>query len=301
MKTFYREEFIMTGWIKFQRSTIESPIWGSPFTLRLLLLLSCRAVQKEFMYVEEVKVHRGQYLRSYSKLAEDLQYVENGNLKIPAKSTIKRSVDRLKKYGLISTEETTFGTLFTLLGSEDDFSLPENGRTADESPKDESNTIAVQKEECKKGREEKEKESGHARDELPSKPEAQSKCELVTEKFLKMRNSGFYISPKEQCAIEKICEEEIEVDTLLSWMEIIESDYRKRNTNDTIRSFTYYEKALQKKIRNSTEKPASSSARRIKETNDLLAKMAMWKREGENRLANGSKKNKPSFEPLWNR
>jgi hypothetical protein len=290
-----------SGWIKFHRITIESPIWSSPFTLRLFLLLSCRAVQKEYIYVEEVKVQRGQYLRSYSRLADDLQYVENGNLKIPAKSTIKLSVDRLKKYGLIATEETKMGTLFTLLQSEDDIFMPENGKTADEYQKDAANTNDVQKEECKKGREEKEKESGRARNEQPFKPDVQSKCEKVTEKFLKLRNSGFYISPKEQCAIEKICEKEIEVDKLLSWMDTIESDYRKWNANDTIRSFTYYEKALQKKIRNSAEKPPSSSACQIKETNDLLAKMAMWKREGEKRLANESKRVKPSFEPLWNR
>ncbi|WP_421383326.1 DNA helicase [Bacillus salacetis] len=290
-----------SGWIKFHRITLERPIWGSPFTLRLLLLLSCRALQKEFVYVEDVKVHRGQYLRSYSMLAEDLQYVENGNLKIPSKSTIKLSVDRLKKYGLITTEETSIGTLFTVFGSEEDFSEPENGGTVDESLKDEPDTRPVPQEECKKDREKKEKESVRARDELPSKPDVQNRAEKVTEKFLNLRNSGFYITPKEQCAIEKICEKEIEVDTLLSWMETIESDYRKRNANDTIRSFTYYEKALRKKIRDSKEKPPSSSARQIKETNDFLAKLEKWKREGESRLANGSKRIKPTFEPVWNR
>jgi hypothetical protein len=290
----------MTGWIKFERSMMEGPIWGSPLTLRLFLLLSCRAVQKDFIYVEDVKVHRGQYLRSYSWLVDDLQYVDNGNLRIPSKSTIKASVDRLKKYGYISTEETNRGTLFTLLGSEGDFSLPENGRTAEESQTDELDTNAVQKEECKKGREGKE-ESGRAGEGPSFKTDMQNKIEKVTETFVKLRNSGFYITPKEQCAIEKICEEEVDLDTLLSWMEAIESDYRKRNADDTIRSFTYYEKALRKKIKNSAEKPLSSSARRIKETDDLLAKLEMWKREGEKRLANGTKGVKPSFEPVWNR
>ncbi|RIW31370.1 DNA helicase [Bacillus salacetis] len=291
----------MTGWIKLERSMIEGPIWGSPLTLRLFLLLSCRAVQKDFIYVEEVKVHRGQYLRSYSWLADDLQYVDNGNLRIPSKSTIKASVDRLKKYGYISTEETPRGTLFTLLGSEGDFSLPENGRTAEESQTDELDTNAVQKEECKKGREGKEEESGRAGEESSFKPDMQNKIEKVTEAFLKLRNSGFYLTPKELCAIEKICEEEVGVDTLLSWMETIDSDYRKRNGDDTIRSFTYYEKALQKKIRNRAERQPSSSASQIKETNEFLAKLEMWKREGEKRLANGTKRVKPTFKPVWNR
>ncbi|MGM0845020.1 MAG: DNA helicase [Bacillota bacterium] len=291
----------MTGWIKFNRSTIESPIWGSPFTLRLLLLLSCRALQKEFMYIEEVKVHRGQYLRSYSRLAEDLQYVENGNLKIPSKNTIKLSVDRLRKYGLISTEETKIGTLFTLLQNDGDFSAHENGRTEDEAQQDKAVMNASLKEECKKGREEKEKESVRARNDLSSKPDVQRRVEKVTEGFLKLRNSGFYISPKEQCAIEKIAEKEIEVETLLCWMEEIQSAYRKRNGNSTIKSFTYYEKALLRKIRKSrsASKPPSSSSNLVKETNDFLAKLEKWKREGEDRLANGSKRIKPTFEPVW--
>ncbi|MGM0846480.1 MAG: DNA helicase [Bacillota bacterium] len=291
----------MTGWIKFNRSTIESPIWGSPFTLRLLLLLSCRALQKEFMYIEEVKVHRGQYLRSYSRLAEDLQYVENGNLRIPSKNTIKLSVDRLRKYGLISTEETKIGTLFTLLQNEGDFSAPENGRTEDEAQQDKADINASLKEECKKGREKKEKESVRASEDLSSKPEVQDRIEKVTEKFLKLRNSGFYLSPKEQCAIEKIAEKEIEVETLACWMEEIESAYRKRNANDTIKSFIYYEKALLRKIKKSrnTCMLPNSSANQAKETNDFLAKLARWKREGEERIANGSKRNKPFIGPVW--
>ncbi|MGF2614550.1 DNA helicase [Rossellomorea vietnamensis] len=293
----------MTGWIKFNRNTIESPIWGSPFTLRLLLLLSCRALQKEFMYVEEVKVHRGQYLRSYSRLAEDLQYVENGNLKIPSKNTIKVSVDRLRKYGLISTKETKIGTLFTLLQNDGDFSALENGRTEDEAQQDKADMKASLKEECKKGREEKEKESVREREDLSSKPYVQRRVEKVTEKFLNLRNSGFYISPKEQCAIEKIAESDISVETLVCWMDEIESSYRKRNADDTIKSFTYYEKALMRKIRKSrsSSKPSNSSANQLKETNDFLAKLERWKREGEARIANGSKRIKPSFEPVWNR
>ncbi|WP_113928087.1 DNA helicase [Bacillus sp. P14.5] len=293
----------MTGWIKFNRSTIESPIWGSPFTLRLLLLLSCRALQKEFMYVEEVKVHRGQYLRSYSRLAEDLQYVENGNLRIPSKNTIKLSVDRLRKYGLISTEETKIGTLFTLIDSDGDFSALENGRTDDEAQQDKANIKAALKEECKKGREEKEKESVRAREDLPSKQDVQRRVEKVTEKFLKLRNSGFCISPKEKCAIEKIAESDIEEETLLCWMEELQSAYRKRNADHTINSFAYYEKALMRKIRKSrsTSKPPSSSANPLKESNDFLAKLERWKREGEARIANGSKRIKPAFVPVWAR
>jgi hypothetical protein len=290
----------MTGWIKFNRSIIESEIWCSPFAIRLYLLLSSRAVQKEYVMVNEVKVKRGQYLRSYSLLAEDLMYVENGNMRIPSKTTIKKNVDRLVKYAYITIEETFYGTLFTLLEQEQDvFLRPENGCTAGGQHETNKSPARVQQEECKKGREEKEEERGGERIELPSEQDNQSKVDMITNQFLKLRNAGLYISPKEQCAIERICEMKMDGEMLMSWMERIDSDYRKRNEGETIRSFTYYEKALLQRIRKarSSSVTESSSARRIKETDNILAMLEQWKREGEERLANESERIRPVFNP----
>ncbi|WP_421381734.1 hypothetical protein ACOJQI_20895 [Bacillus salacetis] len=104
----------MTSENQYVECNVEK-IWTEPLTLRLFLLLLVRAVQEDFVWVDGVKVERGQYLRSYSMLSEDLLYVANGNLKVPSISTIKSSIDRLVELKYIQTEETRYGLLFTIL------------------------------------------------------------------------------------------------------------------------------------------------------------------------------------------
>ncbi|RIW30724.1 DNA helicase [Bacillus salacetis] len=288
----------MTGWVKFYRGMMESEIWSNPFTLRLYLYLSGRAVQKEFMIISGIKVKRGQYLRAYSLLSDDLMYVDNGNVRIPSKSTIKRHVDRLVEHGYLKTEDTYYGTLFTVIELDDDFFYPSSGVTEEEPNENSSETQTEQQEECKKGREDREEE-GEEKIELPPRQDGQSKIEKVTNQFLQLRNAGFNISPKEQSAIEKICGLKVEGETLISCMKEIDRDYRKRNDGESIRTFTYYEKALMQRIRKGikTSVTESYTARRVRETDELLAKIEEWKREGEERLAKGIKRSRPSFNP----
>ncbi|WP_421377962.1 DNA helicase [Bacillus salacetis] len=289
---------VMTGWIPFKRKNIESEIWSEPFTLRLFILLCCRAVVKEYVLVNEVKVQKGQYLRSFSLLAEDMMYVQNGNMKIPAKSTIKRSVDRLVKFGYITTEETRLGTLFTILDADDehqDFFCDENGATGEILPENREKTAELQQEELKK--EKKDKKDLKEIVKEPKKDysgktveKESSKSEVVTRKFISLRNSGFRISAKEQCAIERVCEGNVDSQQLVKWMEEVHAAYKKRNRHGSIKSFLYYEKALMQKMKNvkqSSNIPAAVSVL-LNETNDLLSQMEEWKREGEKRLAKGS-------------
>ncbi|WP_456274787.1 DNA helicase [Bacillus sp. AK031] len=299
----------MTGWIKFQRSNIESVLWNDPFTLRLFLLLSCRVLQKDCVYVKEVKVEKGQYLRSFSLLAEDLMYVQDGNMKIPAKTTVKRSVDRLVKFGYITTETTLYGTLFTLVESEadcQDFFCDKNGTTGSLPGVNLVDMPGLQQEECKKEKKDKHdlkdqvKETKEKSPEKPKEKSGSEKTAAVTDKFLSLRNSGLYISPRELCAIEKVCELEVEARQLVTWMEEVHAHYKKRNKTGNIKSFLYYEKALMQKLNKadkSVEKPGSSSVL-VSETNDLLAKMKAWRREGEKRLANESDRTPLSFQTV---
>lgn len=105
----------MTGGNQFVECRILDAIWGEQLTLRLYLLLLVRAGQEDNVWVNEVKVEKGQYIRSYSSLADDLQYVANGKLKVPSVSEMKQSIDHLEELGLIKAEETKYGNLFTIL------------------------------------------------------------------------------------------------------------------------------------------------------------------------------------------
>ena len=60
-------------------------------------------------------IGRGQYLRSYRKLREDLMYIENNAIKYYGVATIKRLIDKLVQDGRLEITETELGTLFTVL------------------------------------------------------------------------------------------------------------------------------------------------------------------------------------------
>lgn len=104
----------MGGWIKFHRKILDNELWHDVTTFRLFTLLLLRASHKDGLKVKGVEINRGQYLRSYSKLAEDLEFKEGRGYKKVSKSTIKRSVQKLIEEGMVTVHETDSGTVFTI-------------------------------------------------------------------------------------------------------------------------------------------------------------------------------------------
>lgn len=102
----------MQGWIKMHRRIADHEIWSDVTTFRLFTLLMLKASHKDGVKIRGIEINRGQYLRSYSKLAEDLEYKEGRGYKKVAKSTILRSVKKLVEEGMVSIRETEYGTLF---------------------------------------------------------------------------------------------------------------------------------------------------------------------------------------------
>ncbi|MED2940682.1 DnaD domain protein [Cytobacillus horneckiae] len=104
----------MQGWIKLHRQILDNDLWHDVTTFRLFTLLLLRASHKDGIKIKSIVLKRGQYLRSYSKLAEDLEYKEKRGLKKVSKSTILRSVKKLVESGMVNVNETEYGTLFTI-------------------------------------------------------------------------------------------------------------------------------------------------------------------------------------------
>ncbi|MGI2329683.1 DnaD domain protein [Planococcus sp. YIM B11945] len=104
----------MQGWIKMHRRITDHEIWNDVTTFRLFTLLMLKASHKDGIKIRGIEINRGQYLRSYSKLAEDLEYKEGRGYKKVAKSTILRSVKKLVDEGMVSVRETEHGTVFTV-------------------------------------------------------------------------------------------------------------------------------------------------------------------------------------------
>lgn len=147
----------MQGWIKMHRKILENEIWQDVTAFRLFTLLLLKASHKDGIKTAGITVNRGQYLRSYSKLSEDLSYMEGRGLKKISKSTIERKVKKLVDEGIVSVSETLHGTLFTILKYESyqGFEEPEktDSGTVDETkvgrPRDDRGTKVGQEQELK--------------------------------------------------------------------------------------------------------------------------------------------------------
>lgn len=110
---------VVAGYFKIYREIFDSSIWLQPVELRLFLYLIGKARYKKKpnkKYESQgVVIKRGQFLRSYRKIREDLEYLENKSVKHYSLSSIKRAIDKLIEEERIKTEKTPLGTLFTVV------------------------------------------------------------------------------------------------------------------------------------------------------------------------------------------
>lgn len=105
----------MGTWFKLYREIFDSDLWTDVTTFRLFLLLIGKASHRDGVTIAGVELKRGQYLRSYRKLAEDLAYKEGRGTKTYSLKTIKKCVDKLISDERVNVQETEQGTLFTIL------------------------------------------------------------------------------------------------------------------------------------------------------------------------------------------
>ncbi len=110
------KQHISGGFYIVPRALFESGLWKEPHHLRFFHLLVGKANhQKDKPFcLGAVRVGYGQYLRSYRKLQDDLEYIESGRLKRYSTARVRRMVKQLAKQGMIRAEETELGTLFSV-------------------------------------------------------------------------------------------------------------------------------------------------------------------------------------------
>ena len=97
------------------RDVLDTDLWNDVTTYRLYTYLLLKATHQDHTTVNGIELKKGQWIRSYRKLAEDLSYKEGRGLKQYSLKTIKKCVDKLIKSGKVSVQETEVGTLFTVL------------------------------------------------------------------------------------------------------------------------------------------------------------------------------------------
>jgi len=120
-------------YFKLYRKIFDNGLWSDPIALRLFLWILGHAVYdtKGISYLS-VNVQRGQYLRSFRYLQEDLAYAHNRQIKKYPLSTISRAVDKLIDYQIITKLDTELGTLFTVVNYDKYQPLLSNKTTYDE-------------------------------------------------------------------------------------------------------------------------------------------------------------------------
>ncbi|MFE4523979.1 DnaD domain-containing protein [Cytobacillus firmus] len=105
----------MQGWFKLHRELFETDLWHDVSTFRLFLYLISQASHKDGIKIKGIELKRGQYIRSYRKLADDLSYKEGRGYKKYSLSTIKSCVNKLIESERVNVNETEVGTLFTIV------------------------------------------------------------------------------------------------------------------------------------------------------------------------------------------
>ena len=104
------------GAFQTAREIFFHPIWKNVVEFRLFFLIYGMAVfNPEGEKYGDVKVNRGQWLRSYRKIQKDLEYIENNSVKYYSLATIKRAIQSLEEQEMITTKNTKLGTLFTVV------------------------------------------------------------------------------------------------------------------------------------------------------------------------------------------
>jgi hypothetical protein len=256
----------MCGWVKLSRDIVDTELWREVVPFRLFVFLLIKASREERV-VNGFMLKRGQYIRAYSKLAEDLGYREGRGEKQYSKSTIKRACDKLVKKGLVAVEETAIGTLFTVLAYDDiqdsgfvDFFYP-SFRGTEIEPSSNQNGQKAEPYQEKEEKEEKakKKDADSRAGEQHGSQTGDAKLSALTEKFLSLRSRGTTLSPSDMNAMERVTALNIPLDQLLLWMDEIHATYSSQSQGETISSMKYYEAAISTKWRKSTKKSQSPS------------------------------------------
>ena len=106
----------MGGAFQTSRDIFTNPIWQDIPKFRIFFYIVGNAVfANDGVRIASLHIKRGQFLRSYRNLADDLSYIENRKVKKYSVSVISRKIDSLVKEERLKIEDTELGTLFTVV------------------------------------------------------------------------------------------------------------------------------------------------------------------------------------------
>jgi len=103
------------GFFPLYRKLMDSDIWHrDDFQLKLWIYLLLNARYKD-TEIRGITVKRGQYLRSYAKMADDLKLIHGRGFKARNPEGVRYGCDAMAKAGMITVEGNLFGVLITIV------------------------------------------------------------------------------------------------------------------------------------------------------------------------------------------
>ncbi|MDN4069241.1 hypothetical protein QYF50_15420 [Paenibacillus vini] len=109
----------MSGAFQTSREIFSNPIWKNVVEFRLFFLIYGKAAFSDGVRIaDDLILRRGEWCRSTRKLQEDLQYIENRQVKTYSTSVINRCIKKLERSQRIRTRSHELGTVFTVVNYE---------------------------------------------------------------------------------------------------------------------------------------------------------------------------------------
>lgn len=110
----------MSGAFQTSREIFDSPIWKNVTEFRIFFLIYGKAIFAEEGYrvSDDLHLQRGQWLRSTRKLQDDLEFIENRQVKKYSTATINRCIKSLVASHRLCTKTHELGTVFTVVNYE---------------------------------------------------------------------------------------------------------------------------------------------------------------------------------------
>jgi uncharacterized Zn finger protein (UPF0148 family) len=253
---------LMSGWVKLTKQFTNDELWFNVTAFRLYVWILLKAAYADGIVLNGVRLKKGQYIRAFSQLGEDLMYIEGRSKKALAKSTVKRAVDKLVKKGLLVAEETPLGTLFTVVNSDDfrcldgtdDFFCPPFRETEVKQSQNDNKTEVEQNNRNQELKNLRKNDDYSPQENFPSQEISEenivkvTRSERIANRFIALRNQGVSLSPKDQLALERICNLPIKTEKLESLLDEIFAEYHSKIPNGKISSVSYCEKVIRTKL-----------------------------------------------------
>lgn len=257
----------MSGAFLMSRDIFGHEIWTDVAKFRLFFYIVGNAVwSEEGVKKGGIQVGRGQFLRSYRNIREDLVYYDNNAEKKYSLSLIKKKIDDLIQEDMLKVEETKLGTLFTVVNYQK-YQAFDHYKT--ESSEHHENTMRTQREQRENNKNKDIKDNK----EISTTTKRQGSSgptdyqRRLLHRYVELRGSGLFHSPKDQQEAIVIESAGVPLEMAIGVLESKFAEFTPRHAKDKINSLSYCTGAILDAHYRTTQQQGSAEELEQQQTN----------------------------------